>query len=617
MTEALQQKIAVLPTGPGVYQFKDQEGRLLYVGKAKNVRTRVRSHFGRSAQLQGRQRVLYRKTDDVEVIITDTEAEALILENNLIKKYQPRYNINLRDDKTYPYICIKNEPFPRIFPTRRLIKDGSKYFGPYADVGNMRRALKAIRQIFQVRTCSLDLRPEPIAAGKYSTCLEYHIKNCAGPCVGYQGEESYDATIARIEVFLNGKTGELLDSLEAGMRTAAAELRFEEAALLRNQMAAVESYAEKQKIVTTSAVDRDLFAIAPHREENVASAVLFRVRDGKIIGRQHKILTGIAGHSDAELMQTYLERYYTEALFIPNEVYLASETESPEALTIYLSGRRGKKVMLKTPQRGEKADLMRMVEANAALLVREWVDQLAKRGEDRIPFAVQALKKDLNLPRVPRRIECFDISHLGGTGTVASCVVFVNGKPRKGDYRGYKIRNVPEGKPDDFMSMQEVVSRRYKRVARQEAPCPDLVIVDGGKGQLSSAISALKEVAVYGQFDIIGLAKRLELVYRPGEKEPIYISKDSASLQLIQRVRNEAHRFAVELQRKQRRKKTLHTELLNIPRIGPKRAQELIQKFGTVRKVKQASEEALAEVVGTRAAHSISQYVEQQENSKP
>ena len=607
--------ITTLPTGHGVYQFKDALGTLLYVGKARNIRSRVRSHFGKREQLEGRHRVLYRKTADVEVIVTDTEAEALILENNLIKQHQPRYNINLRDDKSYPYICVKNEPFPRVFPTRRLVKDGSKYFGPYTDVGSMRRALKAVHRIFKLRTCTLDLNPKRIAAGRYETCLEYHIKNCAGPCVGYQTREDYDHTIKRVEAFLNGKTSTLVKTLEDAMRRAAAALRFEEAATLRNQITAIKDYAEKQKVVTSESVDRDLFAVATHREENVAAAVLFRVRDGKIIGRQHKILSGIDGHSEAELMQTYLERYYTEAVFIPDEVFLSSETASPAALESYLAERCGNKVLIKMPQRGEKAALMRMVEANAQLIVEEWIRQLIKRGEDRIPYAVKALQADLGVPHLPRRIECFDISHLAGTGTVASCVVFVNGKPRTSEYRGYRIRSLPEGRSDDYQAMHEVVTRRYKRVAHGESPLPDLVIIDGGKGQLSSAMRALEDVQVLGKFPVVGLAKRLEAVFFPGDKDPTYLSKQSVSLQLIQRARDEAHRFAVNLQRKQHRKKTLHSELLNIPQIGPKRAQRLIRKFGSVHKVKQASVEALGEVVGSNAAEAICQYVAQQGRS--
>ena len=613
MTEELQRKIATLHTGCGVYQFLDVDGARLYVGKAKNLRSRVRSHFGKHEQLEGRHKVLYRKTAAIDTIITDTEAEALILENTLIKKHQPRYNINLRDDKSYPYICIKNEPFPRVFPTRRLIKDGSKYFGPYADVGSMRRALRAVRQMFQLRSCSLDLSPKPIAAGKYQTCLEYHIKNCKAPCVGYQTPEDYAVTIKQVEAFLNGHTSGLVQSLEAAMHAAAEALRFEEAARLRNQISAIKSYAERQKVVTADPVDRDLFAVAAHTEENVAAAVLFKVRDGKIIGRQHKILSGIDGHTSGELLQTYLERYYTEAVFIPDEVFLSAEVPGAAPLRSYLSERRGKKVHFKAPQRGEKADLMRMVEANARVVVEDWVQQLIKRGEDRIPYAVKALMADLRLSRMPLHIECFDISHLQGTGTVASCVVFRHGRPLKKAYRGYKIRSVADGRADDFQSMREVVARRYKRVQAEEDSCPDLVIVDGGKGQLSSAVQALSELNVLGLFPIIGLAKRLEAVYFPGDQDPIFIAKQSLALQLLQRVRDEAHRFAVDLQRKQRRKRTLHSELLNIPGIGPKRAESLVKTFGSVKKVKQASAEDLAEVVGTLAAQAIRSYAEQRD----
>jgi len=612
VTDQLLEKIATLPTSPGIYQFKDNSGAWLYIGKAKNIRSRVRSHFGRPDQLEGRRKLLYRKTADIAVIVTDTETEALILENTLIKQHQPRYNIELKDDKSYPYICIKNEPFPRVFATRQLIKDGSRYFGPYTNVRTMRRALRAVRQIFQLRSCSLDLRPKSIAAGKYQVCLEYHIKNCAAPCVGYQTPEEYENTLSHIEAFLNGKNEILVRKLDKARLRASAALRFEQAGLLRDQIEAVKEYTEKQKVVIRYPVDRDLFAVAARREENVAATVLFKVRDGKLIGKQHKILSGIDGHTDAELMQTYLERYYTEADFIPGEVFLATEAVSAEALAIYLSRRRGRKVVVKTPQRGEKAELMRMIEQNASVTADEWVQILAKRGEDRISYAVKALQSDLNLPHLPHRIECFDISHLGGTGTVASCVVFINGKPSKRNYRSYKIRSVPEGKPNDFMAMHEAVTRRYKRLFHERAELPDLVVIDGGKGQLSSAERALKEISAYGNFPVIGIAKRLEIFYFPGDPDPVYISKQSASLQLIQRVRDEAHRFAVNLQRKQRRKKLLHSELLDIPGIGKRRAEALVKAFGSVPKVKHASSDALAEVVGKKAAKSIRQYVTEQ-----
>jgi len=604
----LRTKVSGLPTSCGVYQFLDQNSHPLYIGKAKNLRSRVQSYFRKDTQLQGRMKLLVAKAVDIQVIVTDNEAEALILENNLIKKRKPRYNINLRDDKTYPYICIKKEPFPRVFITRRILKDGSRYFGPYTDVQSMKRALGTIRSIFKLRTCSLDLSREAILRGKYQTCLEFHIKKCAGPCVGYQSTESYDETIAQVEMLLKGHTGVLKQTLIDMMQSASERQQYEDAARLRNQIDAIETYTQRQKIVTQTPVDRDLFALATARDENAAVGVCFKVREGKIIGREHKIMRQIDGHEDPVLMQRYLEDYYTQTAFFPEEVFLGISTAEPDTLNEFLRRQRGKKVLLYTPQRGYNAELMRMVQANADLLLGEYKLDLLKRGEDRIPFAVKTLKTDLRLKKLPRRIECFDISHLGGTGTVASCIVFHNGRPRKSDYRSYKIRSVPDGKPDDFLSMEEAVRRRFHRIQQEEGPWPDLVVIDGGKGQLSSAVKALKETDTYGKFPIIGLSKRLEEVYFPDDKDSYHISKQSASLQLIQRVRDEAHRFAVKIQRKQRKSRLLHSELLNIPGIGPKTMQKLIRTFGSVRKVKDADEKMLKNAVGPFLAKEIQEY---------
>lgn len=605
MTTALKDKLANLPKGPGVYQHRDAEGTVLYVGKAKNLRNRVRSYFQESRPREGRLQALVSKIADVEVIVTDTEAEALILENNLIKKLKPRYNVNLKDDKTYPYICIKKERFPRIFPTRRVKKDGSKYFGPYTDVKNMKLVLHTIRSVFKLRTCTLNLAPEPIAAGKFEPCLEYHIKKCAAPCVGYQTEEDYNQSVQQIEKLLNGHTRDLIDKLEAQMSRAAVALQFERAAEIRDQISALKQYSARQKLVSKDFLDRDLFAMAVDRDSKVAVGVIFKVREGKVIGRQHKYLRRIEDLREAELMQTYLEHYYTEATFFPEEVLLSTETESSEFVEALLYKKRGKKVPVKVPQRGEKAELLRLVEANARLLIQEWNLQKMKRGEERIAYAVEALQQDLQLPRLPKRIESFDISHLGGTGTVASCVVFENGKPKKRAYRTYKIRSVEDGKPDDFLSMREVVSRRYRRTLEENGPWPDLVVIDGGKGQLSSAVEALQQIDVYGKFPVIGLAKRLEEVFFPGDTDPKHIGKASASLQLLQRVRDEAHRFAVTFQRKQRQKKDLHSELLDIEGVGAKTARKLLKHFGSVKRVRQASESDLSGVVGPAVAKKI------------
>ena len=612
--DGLRMKVAELPTRCGVYQFLDQNQKPLYIGKAKNLRSRVRSYFRNDVHLQGRIRLLVAKAVDVQVIVTDNEAEALILENNLIKERQPRYNINLRDDKSYPYICIKNEPFPRIFPTRRILKDNSRYFGPYTNVQSMKRVLTAIRSIFKIRTCSLDLSPKPIHQGTYRVCLEFHIKKCAGPCVGHQSVESYAETVTQVEMLLKGHTGALNSMLQQAMQAASEQQRYEEAARLRDQIHALKTYAERQKVVTKTPVDRDLFALATARDENAAVGVCFKVREGKIIGREHKIMRQIDGYDDTILLQRYLENYYTQTAFFPEQVFLCTPIAETEALVEFLSKQRGKKVLLHTPQRGQKAELMRMVQANADLLLAEYKLELVKRGEDRIPFAVRSLQTDLRLPTLPRRIECFDISHLGGTGTVASCIVFHNGRPRKSDYRSYKIRSVPDGKPDDFLSMEEAVQRRFKRIRNEGGPWPDLVVIDGGKGQLTSAVKALRQTETYDKFSIIGLSKRLEEVYFPGDKNPYHIAKQSASLQLIQRVRDEAHRFAVKIQRKQRKDRLLHSELLNISGIGPKRVQRLIHAFGSVRKVKQAELHALTDIVGLSLAKEIREYFSEQKN---
>ncbi|MEO1074672.1 MAG: excinuclease ABC subunit UvrC [Bacteroidota bacterium] len=608
MTDALAEKLAHLPTQPGVYQHKDAGGTILYVGKAKNLRNRVRSYFQESRPRDARLRILVSKIVDVEVIVTDTEAEALILENNLIKRHQPRYNVNLKDDKTYPYICIKRERFPRVFPTRTVRKDGSEYFGPYTDGKALKLMLKTIKDLFKLRTCSLRLSKGNVDAGKFEPCLEYHIQNCKGPCVGYQAEEDYDAAIDQIRQLLNGKTKALVGIVKDEMQAAAMAKDFERAAELRDRMRALQKYAEKQKVVTTEEVDRDLFALAIDREDDAAVGVLFKVREGKIIGRQHKILRRFEGVEDTELMQRFVEAHYADATFFPDEVYLSHDVEAPDPIEAVLREGRGKKVPLKTPARGEKASLMRMVEANADLLLGEWKRQKIARGEERIPRSVTALQRDLGLKKPPRRIECFDISHLGGTGTVASCVVFEDGKPKKSDYRTYKIRSVPDGKPDDFQSMREATERRYNRMVQENGPWPDLVIIDGGKGQLSSVMESLKRTEVLGRFAIVSLAKRLEEVYKPGLSDPVMIPRTSSSLRLLQRARDEAHRFAVTAQRKQRAIKTLRTELTEIDGIGPKTARKLLSTFGSVKGVQAASEEALADEVGPSAARKVRAY---------
>ncbi|MDX1439559.1 MAG: excinuclease ABC subunit UvrC [Rubricoccaceae bacterium] len=614
MNEILANKLQHLPRKPGIYQHKDAEGKVLYVGKAKNLRNRVRSYFHQSKPKQGRLGILVSKIEDVEVIVTDTEAEALILENNLIKRLKPRYNVTLRDDKTYPFICIKNERFPRVFPTRRIRKDGSLYFGPYIDAKAMRLMLKTIRDIFKLRTCSLNLNQAAIDAGKYDTCLDYHIQRCAGPCVGYESEEHYNQTIEQIKKLLNGKTEALISLLKDEMTTLASAKKFEEAADYRDRIQALEKFSKRQKVVTDVESDRDLFALEVDRDAGVAVGVLFKVREGKIIGRQHKYLRGLDEVADDELMQRFVVDYYTDATFFPDEVYMGSPVADPKPVQDILRKARGRKVELKVPERGEKAELIRMVQSNAKLLVSEWKLQKAKQEKDRLPHAVQSLQRDLRLKKPPKRIECFDISHLGGTGTVASCVVFVDGKPRKSEYRTFNIRTVESGKPDDFKSMREVIQRRYTRTLEENGPWPDLVLVDGGKGQLSSAVESLRSLDLFGRFPLVGLAKRLEEVFEPGKPESTFIPRTSSALRLLQRIRDEAHRFAVTAQRKQRKKSTLHSELMNIPGVGAKTVQKLLSSFGSVRGVRNASAEALTAVVGPSISQKLTIYFETSTN---
>ncbi len=605
MTDALADKLKHLPTSPGVYQHKDADGKVIYVGKAKNLRNRVRSYFQEGRPREAKTEALVKKIADVEVIVTDTEVESLLLEDNLIKRLKPRYNVLLKDDKSYPYICIKKERFPRVFPTRTVRRDGSLYFGPYTDARAMKLVLKTIKDLFKLRSCALHLNEAAIEAGKYQPCLDYHIQKCAAPCVGYETEEHYNGTIRQITALLNGQTRELVELLQGEMTRLAGEKQFEEAAEVRDRLRALKTYAQKQKVVTDPEVDRDLFALALDREADVGVGVLFKVREGKIIGRTHKIVRGVEGAEDGEIQQRIVEGYYADAAFFPNEVYLAGDLADPSVVEALLREKKGRKVEVRTPQRGEKVDLMNMVEANARLLLGEWKLQQEQREEDRIPRSVLSLERDLHLKKPPRRIECFDISHLGGTGTVASCVVFQDGKPRKSDYRTYKIRTVESGKPDDFQSMREVVERRYARLLEENGPWPDLVIIDGGKGQLSSAVESLRRVDVYGKFPVVGLAKRLEEVFVPGSGQSILIPRTSSSLRLIQRVRDEAHRFAVTAQRKQRRIKDLRSELLDIPGVGAKTAKKLLTVLGSTKAVKAATEAEIAAVTGPSVAAKI------------
>jgi excinuclease ABC subunit C len=608
---SLAEKLESLPTGPGVYQHKDAEGKVLYVGKAKNLRSRVRQYFQKSRNLDARIEQMLSRATDIEIIVTDSEVEALILEANLIKKVKPRYNVNLKDDKSYPYIVITNEPFPRVFITRQIRRDGSRYFGPYTDVKNVRSALKAIRDIFMIRSCNFLLNDDTIEKKKYKICLDYHIKKCEGPCEGLVSQERYGAMIEQVSALLRGKTETLIGRLRLEMEELAAKKEFEDAAILRDRIKGLQAYSERQKVVDLDAMDRDIVAYAAEGDD--ACGVVFVIREGKMIGRRHYYMNNVDGKPPSELIETLLQQHYLEAEDLPQEIFLPAEPENSASVQEWLSGRRGSTVQLQVPLEGEEAKLVRLSRTNAQFLLDELKVQRMKRA-DYVPHALSSLQRDLRLDRLPRRIECFDISNTQGTDAVASMVVFVDGKSRKSEYRKFKIRTV-EG-PDDFASMREVVERRYVRVLEEQGTMPDLIMVDGGKGQLSSAVEVLGKLGLSG-IPVIGLAKRLEEVFLPGQSEPELLAKTSGALRLLQQLRDEAHRFAITFHRSLRQKRTLQTELDLIKGIGKKRAQELLEVFGSVQGVRFASEDQLAEVVGGKTAQRIKQYFAEEGEGEP
>lgn len=599
---ALQEKLENLPNGPGVYQHKDAEGRVLYVGKARNLRSRVRQYFQKSRANEPRIDSMLSKATDLEIIVTDSEVEALILEANLIKKLKPRYNVSLKDDKSYPYIVITHEPYPRVFVTRQIRKDGSRYFGPYTDVKNVRSALKAIRDIFQIRSCNYFIDDESIRKRKIKVCLDYHIKKCEGPCEGLVSESHYNAMIDQVAELLRGKTESLIRALQQEMEAHASAMRFEEAASLRDRIKGLQAYSEKQKAVDLDPLDRDIVAFAADGDDGCG--VVFKIRDGKMIGRQHYYMTNVEQKPDSEILETLLQQYYLEADFIPKEIFLSSPLEDIDAIQSWLTAKKQEQVAVVHPTEGEEAKLVRLSKSNAQFLLDELKLQKMKRA-DYVPHAVKSLQRDLRLSRLPRRIECFDNSNIQGSDPVASMVVFVDGKPKKSEYRKFKIRSV-EG-PDDFASMKEVVQRRYQRVLDEGSEMPDLIMVDGGKGQLSSACETLAGLGITDQ-PIIGLAKRLEEVYLPGRSDPESIPKTSSGLRLLQQVRDEAHRFAITYHRSVRTRRTLTTELDLIKGIGKKRATELLEAFGSVQGVKFATAGQLADIVGEKIAGKILEY---------
>ena len=547
ISENLRLKLDALPKEPGIYLMKRKDGEIIYVGKAKNLRNRVRSYF-RDESHDGRRqfRALVRNIADLDCIVTATEQEALILEATQIRAHKPRYNIQLKDDKKYPFIRITNEAFPRIFSTRTVVRDGSRYLGPYSNVRAMHTTLDMLRKIFPVRSCDFNLPTQGVRL-----CLEYHIKRCEGPCEQMVDEAEYRKTIDHAVRFLRGKNSEVIKAIRERMEIASESLEFEKAARYRDQLQALESMQARQKVVMDGPIDRDILAIARNDDEACCSAL--EVREGRLLGKKHHFLGGIIDSTDSDVISAFARQFYLQNDFVPNEIHLPILPSDAEEISAWLSERMNSKVTLFAPQRGAKAQMMVMAEKNAQQMLKER-QMKREMKRDRVPQSVYALQRDLNLQVLPRRIEGIDISNFQGTDSVGSLVCFVDGQAKRSQYRFFKIRDI-EG-PNDFASIHQVVLRRFTGLKERGESLPDLLLIDGGKGQLSSAVQALREVGADTQ-PVLGIAKRLEEVFLPGHSTPIILPKTSASLRLLQMLRDEAHRFALKNHRDQRGKRTL------------------------------------------------------------
>lgn len=587
-------RLKTLPRRPGVYLFRDERKHVLYVGKAKSLRPRVRSYFQREADLSAKNRELVKLIDSVETIVVGSASEALILEANLIKEHRPRFNILLRDDKKYPYITVTvKEPFPRVFVTRRVRNDGSRYYGPYTSVGPMRQALEVIKHLHTVRSCRYDLPRE----GPERPCLDYHIGRCKAPCVGLQSEEDYRGMIDEILRILEGDTEGLRGEIEVAMREASAGLDFERAAKMRDVLAGLDSLARQQRVHKAQGGSFDVVAVA--RDGDLAAGVVMKIRSGLLLGRESQRFQNIKDESDEDLLASLVSRHYlssgdTGAGDPPRQVLLPNDFPDRELLSEILTEATGRSVPVTVPRRGEKLRLIDLASQNARQVLEDRVTALAYAA-DRAEEALFSLQDELDLKVVPRLMVCFDISHTQGTETVGSAVVFENGEPKRAEYRHMRIKG--EWGNDDYRSMAEVVLRYFRRRMDEDRPIPDLAVIDGGKGQLSAAVAALGELGL-DDVAVIALAKREEEVFAPGRPEPVRLDRRNRALHLLQRIRDEAHRFAVRYNRKLRSKRTLKSDLGDIPGIGPQRQTTLLRRFGSLRGVREATKEEIARIPG-------------------
>lgn len=597
--DAIKKFIKTLPTKPGVYQFWDAEGQIIYIGKAKNLKSRVGSYFVNDQQLSGKTRVLVRKIRNITFTILDTEIDAWLLENSLIKKHQPRYNVLLKDDKTYPWIVIKNEPFPRIFPTRKVIRDGSKYFGPYASVGMMHAIMDTVRELYPLRTCNYALTEENIRKGKFKICLEYQIGNCEGPCEGFETPENYERKLSDIRDILDGKISGVIRRIRQQMEEAAARMDYEQAHVMKERLDLLDKYQSRSTVVSASITNLDVFNIAS--EGNHAFVNYLKVMNGMIIQTQTIELRKRLDESEAELL----------ALAIP-EIRERFDSNSKEIVVPFpldISG--SDEIRFTVPKMGEKKKLLELSQKNVAYFKKERLLHYEKlHPEVRTERLLKKMQEDLRMNVLPQHIECFDNSNFQGQYPVSAVVVFKDGRPSKKDYRHFNVKTV-EG-PDDYATMEEAVYRRYRRVLDEGQPLPQLIVIDGGKGQLSAALKSLRALGIEKQMTVIGIAKRLEEIFYPGDPYPLYLDKKSETLRVLQHLRDEAHRFGITFHRKQRSRKTFRSELDQIPGIGPVTVQKLLSQFRSVRQVKAASDQALLKVLTKRQLEALRAHFSQE-----
>ena len=588
----LELQVKTLPSSPGVYQYFDKDGKILYIGKAKNLKKRVSSYFNKNHD-SSRLRILVRKIKTIKHIVVNTESDALLLENTLIKEYQPRYNILLKDDKSYPWICIKRERFPRIFSTRKKIKDGSEYFGPYTSGKQMKALLNLFKELYPLRTCNFDLSPSKIESGKYKVCLEYHLKNCKGPCEDMETEKDYNSYISAIRDILKGNYSDVIKNFKAEMTFLASEMEFEKAQAIKLKIEALENHQIKSTVVNPKINNVDVFTI--ESDDSYAYVNFLQISHGAVVRSHTSEIKKKLEEKDEEILELAIVELRQRFNSLSREVFLPFPVSVSENLKITI------------PQLGDKRKILDLSLRNAKVARQERFKQIKiidpEKHNTRI---LKQIQKDLRLPHLPVHMECFDNSNIQGTNPVAACVVFKNAKPSKKDYRKFNIKTV-EG-PNDFASMEEVVYRRYKRLLEENQPLPQLVVVDGGKGQLSSGLKALEDLGLRGKITIVGIAKRLEEIFYPGDSYPLYLDKKSESLKVIQHMRNEAHRFGITFHRQKRSKAALETELDTIPGIGEKTVVELLKHFRSVARVKEATEKDLTDIIGQSKAKKIKSF---------